>query len=143
LIIWLLLQIRQRGIGRGLFEFTNRELNRLIPENIGMLLEVPKENAFDSDEQLIRKKRIQFYSRLGVKILKGVNYLLPLQNNGDIEEMYLMIKPSKNVTSMTKESVADFIHSVYVKVYDYKETDLLTKTITKLPDVIGIEELKV
>jgi hypothetical protein len=62
-----------------------------------MLLEVPMENVFDSDKWLIRKKRIQLYSRLGVKVLKGVNYLLPLQNNGTKEEMYLMIKPPKNV----------------------------------------------
>jgi GNAT superfamily N-acetyltransferase len=134
---------RRRGIGRSLFEFTNEELNRLIPENIGMLLEVPMENVFDSDEQLIRKKRIQFYSRLGVRVLKGVDYLLPLQRDKDKEEMYLMLKPSKNVTSMTKESVADFIHSVYVNVYDYKETDLLTKTVTNLPEIVEIEELKV
>lgn len=134
---------QRRGIGRSLFEFTNKELNRLIPENIGMLLEVPMGNVFDSDEQLIRKKRIQFYSRLGVKVLKGVDYLLPLQRDKDIEEMYLMIKPSKNVTSMTKENVADFIHSVYVNVYDYKETDLLAKTITNLPEIVEIEELKV
>ena len=126
-----------------LFEFTHEDLNRLIPENIGMLLEVPMENVFDSDEQLIRKKRIQFYSRLGVKVLKGVDYLLPLQRDRGIEEMYLMIKPSKNVTSMTKESLADFIHSVYVNVYDYKETDLLTKTVTNLPEIVEIEELKV
>jgi hypothetical protein len=51
---------RQRGIGRSLFEFSNKELNRLIPENTGMLLEVPMENVFDSDEQLIRRRRIQF-----------------------------------------------------------------------------------
>ena len=88
---------RRRGIGRRLFEFTHEDLNRLIPENIGMLLEVPMENVFDSDEQLIRKERIQFYSRLGVKVLKGVDYLLPLQRDENIEEMYLMIKPSKNV----------------------------------------------
>jgi GNAT superfamily N-acetyltransferase len=134
---------RRRGIGRSLFEFIHEDLNRLIPENIGMLLEVPMENVFDSDEQLIRKKRIQFYSRLGVKVLKGVDYLLPLQRDKGIEEMYLMIKPSKNVTSMTKESLADFIHSVYVNVYDYKETDLLTKTVTNLPEIVEIEELKV
>lgn len=79
---------RQRGIGRSLFEFTYEEFKRLIPENVGMLLEVPIENVFDSDEQIIRKKRIQFYSRLGVKVLKGVNYLLPLQNNGGKEKMY-------------------------------------------------------
>jgi len=57
--------------------------------------------------------------------------------------MYLMIKPSKNVTSMTKESLADYIHSVYVNVYDYKETDLLTKTVANLPEIVEIEELKV
>jgi len=28
-----------------LFEFTHEDLNRLIPENIGMLLEVPMENV--------------------------------------------------------------------------------------------------
>jgi len=99
--------------------------------------------VFDSDDQLIRKKRIQFYSRLGVKVLKGVDYLLPLQRDRGIEEMYLMIKPSKNVTSMTKESLADYIHSVYVNVYDYKETDLLTKTVANLPEIVEIEELKV
>jgi hypothetical protein len=54
-----------------------------------------------------------------------------------------MIKPTKNVTSMTKESVADFIHSIYVDVYNYKETGLLAKTISTLPDIIEIEELKV
>jgi len=135
--------IQQCGIGRSLFEFTNGEVNQLIPENIGMLLEVPMENVFDSDEQLIRKKRIQFYSRLGVRVLKGVDYLLPLQRDKDKEEMYLMLKPSKNVTSMTKESVADFIHSVYANVYDYKETDLLTKTVTNLPEIVEIEELRV
>jgi GNAT superfamily N-acetyltransferase len=89
---------QRRGIGRKLFEFTNNELNLCIPDNIGMLLEVPKENVPDPDEWLRRKKRIQFYSRLGVKVLKGVNYLLPIQIDGDVEEMYLMIKLSKNIT---------------------------------------------
>jgi hypothetical protein len=133
---------RQRGIDKSLFEFTNRELNRLIPENMGMLLEVPMENVFDSDEQLIRRRRIKFYSRLGVKVLKGVNYLLPLQSNGNTEEMYLMIKPSNNVTSMTKQSIADFIHSTYINVYNYTETDLLAEIISNLPDIVEIEELK-
>jgi hypothetical protein len=29
-----------------------------------------------------------------VKVLKGVNYLLPIQIDGDVEEMYLLIKLS-------------------------------------------------
>jgi GNAT superfamily N-acetyltransferase len=69
---------QQRGIGRNLFEFINDEFNNLIPDNIGILLEVPKENVSHLDENLRRKKRIQFYSRLGVKVLNGVNYLLPM-----------------------------------------------------------------
>jgi GNAT superfamily N-acetyltransferase len=135
---------QRHGIGRKLFEFTNNEFNRFIPNNIGMLLEVPKENVFDPDEFLRRKRRLQFYSRLGVKVLKGVNYLLPIQVNGDAaEEMYLMIKPSKNITSISKKSIVNFIDSVYTDVYDYRKDDLLSKTSANLPDVINIEELRV
>jgi GNAT superfamily N-acetyltransferase len=130
------------GIGRKLFEFTNNELNRFIPDNIGMLLEVPKENVSDPDEWLRRKRRIQFYSTLGVKVLKSVNYLLPIQIDGDVEEMYLMIKLSKNITWISKKSIVDFINSVYTDVYEYRRTDLLSKTIANLPDVIDVVELK-
>jgi ribosomal protein S18 acetylase RimI-like enzyme len=134
---------QRRGIGRMLFEFTNNELNRLIPDNMGLLLEVPKENVSDPDEKLRRKRRIQFYSRLGVRVLKSVNYLLPIQIDGDAEEMYLMIKLSKNITWISKKSIANFIDSVYTEVYDYRKSDLLSKTTANLPDVIDIEELKV
>ena len=36
---------QQRGVGGKLFEFTNKELNHFLSDNIGMLLEVPKENV--------------------------------------------------------------------------------------------------
>ena len=75
--------------------------------------------------------------------MKSVNYLLPIQIDGDVEEMYLMIKLSKNITWISKKSIVDFINSVYTDVYDYRRTDLLSKTIANLPDVIDIEELKV
>jgi ribosomal protein S18 acetylase RimI-like enzyme len=134
---------QQRGIGRKLFEFTNNELNHFLPDNIGMLLEVPKENISDSNEWLRRKRRIQFYSRLGVKVLKDVNYLLPIQVDGNVEEMYLMIKPSKGITRISKKSIIDFIYSVYSDVYNYRKDDLLRKTTSNLPDVIDIKELRV
>ena len=79
-----------------------------------------------------------------MKVLKGVNYLLPIQVDGDAaEEMYLMIKLSKNITSISKKIIADFINSVYTDVYDYRKADLLRKTTTNLPDVIDIKELSI
>jgi GNAT superfamily N-acetyltransferase len=136
---------QRRGIGKKLFEFTNNEFNHCIPDNIGMLLEVSKENVSDPDELLRRKRRIQFYSRLGVKVLKSVNYLLPIQidGDGDVEEMYLMIKLSKNINWISKKNIANFINSVYSDFYEYRKSDLLDKTINNLPDHIQIEELKV
>ena len=98
---------------------------------------------YDSDEWLRRKRRIQFYSRLGVKVLKGINYLLPVQVDGCVGEMYLMIKLSKNITRISKKSIVDFINSVYTDVYDYRKDNLLSKTTANLPDVIDIEELRV
>jgi GNAT superfamily N-acetyltransferase len=79
---------QRRGVGGKLFEFTNNELNRLLPDSVGMLLEVPKENVSDSDEWQRRKRRIQFYSSLGVKVLKGVNYLLPIQVDGNVDQTF-------------------------------------------------------
>lgn len=35
------------------------------------------------------------------------------------------------------------IDSVYTDVYDYRKSDLLLKTISNLPDLIDVEELKV
>ena len=134
---------QRHGIGRKLFEFTDNEFNRLIPDNIGMLLEVPKETVSDLDERLRRKRRIQFYSRLGVKVLRGVNYLLPIQIDGDVEEMYLMIKLSKNITQIPKKSIVNFINFVYSDLYEYRKSDLLGKTVDNLPDHIEIEELKI
>jgi hypothetical protein len=134
---------QRRGVGGKLFEFTNNELNHLLPDNIGMLLEVPKEDVSDPYERLRRKSRIQFYSRLGVKVLKGVNYLLPIQIDGNVEEMYLMIKLSKNMTRISKKSIIDFIYFVYTDVYNYRKDDLLSKTTANMPDVIDIEELRV
>jgi hypothetical protein len=134
---------QRRGIGGKLFEFTDNEFNHLIPDNIGILLEVPKENVPDLDERVRRKRRIQFYSRLEVKLLRGVNYLLPIRIDGDVEEMYLMIKLSKNITWISKKSITNFINSVYSDLYEYRKSDLLDKTINNLPDHIEIEELKV
>jgi GNAT superfamily N-acetyltransferase len=134
---------QRRGVGGKLFEFTNNELNRLLPDNIGMLLEVSKVDVSDPYERLRRKRRIQFYSRLGVKVLKDVNYLLPIQVDGNFEEMYLMIKLSKNISRISKKNIVNFINSVYTDVYDYKKDDLLNKTSANLPDIIDIEELRV
>jgi GNAT superfamily N-acetyltransferase len=131
------------GIGKKLFEFTDNKFNHLISDNIGMLLEVPKETVSDLDERLRRKRRIRFYSKLGVKVLRGVNYLLPIQIDGDVEEMYLMIKLSKNITWIPKKSIANFINSIYSDLYEYRKSDLLDKTIDNLPDHIDIEELKI
>jgi hypothetical protein len=78
-----------------------------------------------------------------VKVLRGVNYLLPIQIDGDVEEMYLMIKLSKNITWIPKKSIANFINSIYSDLYEYRKSDLLDKTIDNLPDHIDIEELKI
>ena len=53
--------------------------------------------------------------------------------DGDVEEMYLMIKLSKNITWISKKSIAGFVDSVYTDVYDYRRSDLLSKTIANSP----------
>jgi hypothetical protein len=50
-----------------------------------MILEVPKENVIGLNEKLMmRKKRIRFYTKLGIKVLDVVNYLLPNEKGDNI-----------------------------------------------------------
>ena len=103
---------QNKGIGTEIFNFTLDEFNSYVPNGTGLLLEIQKENVPDLQEIEIknRVRRINFYKRLGVKNLEGVNYLLPpLQPDAETEEMYIMIRP-----------VAAYVCRKYFLAFQYK-----------------------
>jgi GNAT superfamily N-acetyltransferase len=134
---------QRRGIGKELFEFTLQKLRTQIADVIGLMIEIQKETAPDPYESIIRMDRIRFYSGLGAKVLDEVNYLLPSQNNGQPEEMYLMLVPLMEMYSLPKRSVIQYVSAMYSTIYQYENKDLLDTVCNNLPTTIMLRDMEV
>jgi GNAT superfamily N-acetyltransferase len=133
---------RGQGLGKKIFNFTFEKFVSIIPNGIGLLMEIQKENSIDKDEIAIRKNRIRFYSKLGVKLLDKVNYLLPAIHSGTKEEeMYLMIKPIGKIDYLSKELVIEHIRSIYHTIYKYYNNDLLDRIASTMPKKIMLRSM--
>jgi GNAT superfamily N-acetyltransferase len=127
---------QRRGFGKKIFDDTFKKFESDMPNGIGLLMEIQREDMPDLQEQesVIRKDRIRFYMRMGAKILDGVNYILPpIQPGFKAEEMYLMIKPVADIHYLPKESVIRYIEAIYSTIYQYPGNDLLNTISQKLP----------
>jgi len=133
-------EFQGKGIGIGLFNFSFKKFSPKISDRIGLLMEIQKDNVQKISENEIRKRRIKFYKNLGCKFLNGINYLLPSQIGGHPEEMYLMIKPIKNINSLSRNDVSKFVGAIYSKMYFSKTNDLIDKVFYNSPDLIHIQE---
>jgi GNAT superfamily N-acetyltransferase len=132
---------QRRGIGKDLFRFTLQWCNSQTDNIIGLLMEIQKENVPDLRESLIRKNRISFYAGLGAKVLDGVNYLLPSQDNGEPEEMYLMFAPLTELDCLLKSCVIQYVSMIYSRIYHYKDNNVLNITFSNLPSVIMLRDI--
>jgi GNAT superfamily N-acetyltransferase len=133
-------EFQGKGIGSKLFNFTFDIFSSGISDGIGLLMEIQKDNVQNIEENKIRKNRIKFYINLGCKFLHGINYLLPSQIGGQPEEMYLMIKPIKNIKSLSKFDIFKIVKAIYSNIYDYKTDNLIDKVFYNTPDLIYIQD---
>lgn len=134
---------RGQGVGQKIFNFTFKKLSSIIPNGIGLLIEIQKENILDQQEMTIRKNRIRFYRTLGVKLLDKVNYLLPpIHQASKDEEMYLMIKPIEKKYYLLKDQVIQYIHNIYSTIYKYTGNDLLDTISFNMPEKIILRSLE-
>ena len=133
---------QSKGIGSIIFWHNIQELESKIANPVGLILEVQREDGFGSTEAIRRKRRLRFYTKLGARLLEGVNYLIPPQYGSEPEKTYLMILPLKRVNSFTKETVVKYINAIYNCVYGYYENDLIDKISYSLPSRIKICDLQ-
>lgn len=133
---------RGKDVGKDLFNFTLEKFGSLVFNGIGLLMEIQKEEGLLPGESAIRKNRISFYTLLGSKVLVGVNYLLPpLQCGVEVEEMYLMIRPLRDIRQLSKASVIRFVHAIYSTIYQYPSDNLLHKISQEMPAKIMLRTL--
>jgi ribosomal protein S18 acetylase RimI-like enzyme len=133
---------RQRGIGKALFDYTFDRVCNEMPEAVGLIVEVQKENKSSLEENIISKHRINFYGRLGTRII-DVRYLIPAQYGHESKEMYLMIKPRKKIDSMSKDSLVKYLDAIHSTIYQNKSNDLISFASHFLPTQIELIDIPV
>ena len=137
---------QRMGVGKNLFRFMLQWCSIEHYSLIGLLMEIQKEDVADIHEKLKRMNRIRFYSRLGSKVLDGVKYMLPSQDNSKPEEMYLMIAPLTELHSLAKSSVLEYVSMIYSTIYQFNDNNnnnanLLNKTFSGLPKTIALRDI--
>lgn len=106
----------RRGIGLGASTFEHAAST--VPGR-AILLEVDSDREESADRNLRRRRR-QFYERLGAQVIEGVHYKMPTLANGDQPPaMDLMIRPV-SAMSISRRQVEEWIREIYDRVYDRK-----------------------
>ena len=125
------------GLGTLLFSHALGEAVRHIPDALGMLLEIQREDlAADPGERKLREARLRFYRRLGARLITR-SYFMPPQSGTEPEEVYLMILPTAHCT-FDRGTMRELVWALHSRVYGYGRKDLLERTEKELPERLEV-----
>jgi N-acetylglutamate synthase-like GNAT family acetyltransferase len=128
---------RNTGVGTSLFRHS-LQVAALIHVEVSLLLEVDSESG-SSPDQAIRRRRQQFYRRLGCRRIDGISYLLPLPAEGPPPKMDLMVYLSPAVSSIPKSTLEHWLKVVYQQVYGCSSDDIrITRMMAGVVDPIRL-----
>lgn len=112
---------RSSGIGGALFRRTV-QLAVDASGNLPVLLEVDSDREASAD-QLLRRRRLHFYRRLGCRGIDGLSYILPLPGDGPPPEMHLLVWHPEPAAPIGRPELRDWLSVVYERVYDCRPDD--------------------
>jgi hypothetical protein len=96
------------------------------------LLEVDADREAGGDQQ-IRKRRQQFYRRLGCVRISGLRYILPLPGAGPPPAMDLLVYSAEPLRQLPKADLERWLRTIYRDVYRCSPDD--PRIGQMLPDV--------
>lgn len=91
-----------------------------------LIIEVENPDFGENREE--KERRIQFYKRVGAKLLKGARYVLPALEGGEPTEMNLMVLPEYGNGKIAGALVKQAIAQMYEEVYDRPRSDPLLQS---------------
>lgn len=125
--------LRGKGIGEDFLKYLEKDLKQ---KEEFLLLEV--ENPVLGDNREIKQRRLNFYRRLGAKILDNVRFLLPNLWNQTPPEMVLMIYPSYHKNYVKGELIKDLINRVYEQFYEEYKHPNIKLLCQNIPDIVNL-----
>jgi len=112
---------RNLGLGRQLFRHTFEDIAHRFGPVYG-LLEVDSDREPSADQPM-RKRRQQFYRRLGCLRIRDLSYLLPLPGQEEPPQMDLMILQSSLLPPPNRQQLEHWLRVIYNNVYDCPADD--------------------
>lgn len=105
-------------------------------ESKSLILEVEHPDFGENRE--LKQRRVQFYQRLGAKILQDIIYILPALDGTKTTEMILMLISDTNSEKLEKTVVKQLIRELYIEVYHRHSDDPIFNWIENIKDDIII-----
>lgn len=104
---------RGQGIGS---TFLRQTVDRLQRDSKYLLLEV--KNPDFGDDKALRQRRVNFYRRIGARMMKGVRFVPPILSSDPPAELILMIAPTYRESVLPGRLVAQLIAQLYIEGYE-------------------------
>ena len=128
---------RARGLGAELFQETINTVREQVG-GIPILLEVDSDRE-PAPDQDARRRRQQFYRRLGCRRVADCSYILPLPGAGPVPAMDLFVHLPDLVPAIPRSTVQRWIEVIYVEVYGCSADDpRMGRMLHGLPDPIQL-----
>jgi GNAT superfamily N-acetyltransferase len=130
---------RNHGMGSELFRQSMDRVGSAAGRSVPVVLEVDSDREACGDEQL-RRRRKQFYRRLGCLQLTGLHYILPLSGQGPVPEMDLMVYSADPLRRLLKVELERWLKTIYRDVYHCSVDDpRIERMLHDLPDPVPLE----
>ncbi|MBE9222215.1 GNAT family N-acetyltransferase [Cyanobacterium stanieri LEGE 03274] len=128
-------EYRGQGLGKDFMIFIQEQLQK---HNQWLLLEV--ENPLFPPDKELKQRRVNFYLRLGAKIIKDVPYLLPKLSKQKSPEMILMVYPDYQTYEIDNLLIEQLITLVYQYFYDQPNHKNIYFLVKKIPQIIELSD---
>jgi len=112
---------RNSGLGQRLFQRVVQESVSTRGEPLPLLVEVDSDREASPDRAM-RKRRLQFYRRLGCLCVEGLPYIPPIPGEGPLPEMDLLVHLPASAPRISRAQLRQWLEIVYERVY-YRRRD--------------------
>ena len=130
--------LRSRGLGSKLFRDIVQITGRLNPAPDWLLFEVDDDFEGDPQREADGKRRLQFYRRLGARLLANVPYKFPSAFIEPIR-MRLMAFQLRLNTELTADDLKQVVREVFLSIHGQRSEDNLLRWFEQnLPPTVEI-----
>ena len=132
-------ELRNRGLGSALFHEVTKTASRERPGAAFLFFEVDDDRDVGDAARSINHRRIEFYRRIGAKLLVNAEYLFPSASGAGVP-MRLMVFRLRPGVELSQELVGRAVENIFLEVHGRSKDDMLLRSIVDhLPSRLILE----